>query len=259
MIILPNDDPQPNNARIGWQSIVSAATVGASEQAGDHPVLNLKNPATYLFWRGTTSAAHTITVTPAGAPPTIDYLGIARHNLALKQYTLQSSPDNSVWTTIVSATPADNRPIIHVFPPVTAPFFRLQIASGSPVSQIAVLYLGRILTLERRLMVGHTPLPFGRSRDVSSGVSESGQYLGRVKRAETLETKVTMQNLTAEHYRDDIDPFFDAAATTPFFWAWRPDRRPGDVGFAWMKGEPSMVNQRNNGMVEIDFQMQGLA
>ena len=257
MIILPSGALLPNNPRIGYRDIVAASTLTATGSAVDFPVSHLANPATYLTWKGDDAAGQTISITPAAAAA-VDYLGIARHNLAGTLYTLQSSPDNSTWTTIATGTPTDNSPIIHVFDEAEQPYYRLVLGAGPVTPQIAVLYLGQVLTLERRLHVGHTPLPFGRARNVSSGVSESGQFLGRVLRSEMLETSVAMQNLSPEHYRTEVDPFFVAASVTPFFWASRPEKWPADVAFAWMQGDPSMVSQRNNGMVEIGFQMQGI-
>lgn len=257
MITLPSGDTLPNNPRIGYRTILPDCTMAATGEAVGFPVDNLANPATYLPWKGDDAAGQTISITPTASTP-VNYLGIARHNLAGVQYTLQSSPDNSAWTTVVQATPSDNAPIVHAFDEVDQPYYRLVLGAGSVAPSIAVLYLGEILTIQRRIHVGHTPAQLGRVREISSGVSESGQYLGRVLRAETFETSVDLVNLTSTHFYDDIDPFLDLAAVTPFFWARRPTARPDEVVFAWMQGNPQVSNQRNNGMMQVSWKMQGI-
>jgi hypothetical protein len=257
MIILPSGDALPNNPRIGWANIVPDCTLAATGEALGFPVSNLANPATYLPWKGNDATGKTISITP-DASTAVTYLGIARHNLTGVQYTLQSSPDDATWTTIAQATPSDNAPIFHVFEEADAPYFRLVLGAGSVAASIGVLYLGAVLTLERRIHVGHTPIQLGRAREVSSGISESGQYLGRVLRSETFETSVSLQNLTADHFYDELDPFLDAAAVTPFFWARRPTGRPDEVVFGWMQGDAKVENQRNNGMMQVSWKMQGI-
>ena len=257
MITLPSGATLPNNPRIGWHNIVPDCTLAATGETVGFPVENLANAATYLPWKGEDAAGETISVTPVSSTP-INYLGIARHNLSGTQYTLQSSPDDSTWTTIATATPSDNSPIIHAFDEVDEPYYRLVLAAGPVTPSIAVLYLGELLTIERRIHVGHTPAQLGRVQEVSSGISESGQYLGRVLRSATFETTVELQNLTSTHFYDDIDPFLEVVAVTPFFWARRPDARPDEVIFGWVQGDPSVVNQRNNGMMQVSWKMQGI-
>lgn len=257
MITLPVGADLPNNPRIGWRNIVPVCTLTATGSAAGFPVTNLANTATYLPWRGEDAAGETITITPAATTAT-NYIAIARHNLSGTQYTFQSSPDGTTWTTLAQATPADDTPIIHAFTEIDRPYYRLVLAAGPVAPSIAVLYVGQLLTIERRIHVGHKPAQLARVREVSSGVSESGQFLGRVLRSATFETSVELQNLTSAHFYDDIDPFLEAMAVTPFFWARRPDARPDEVIFGWAQGDPQVMNQRNNGMMQVSWKMQGI-
>jgi hypothetical protein len=195
------------------------------------------------------------------AAETVNYVGIASHNLGSTgaSYVLQYSTDGLIWTDAIDQRmAADDAAILHEFDDVTARWYRLSLTPGSAVPSIAVLYIGRVLRLERRIYVGHTPIVYGRRYTVSSNYSENGQFLGRVLRRTTLSSSVSMENITPSFYRTDVDPFFQAASVTPFFFAWRPSDYPREVGFAWLTGDPEVTNQRPNGMMQIGFSMQGI-
>lgn len=248
------------NPRICYHNVVRADNVFADEQTDDEPAVNVANPATYLLWRGETTAEQSIAVNLNSAVE-VNYFAIAKHNLGSSgaAVVFQSSTDGATWTDVTSpqVLSSDNV-LIHEFDLVFASYFRLLITPGSEPPAIAVLYIGRTLVLQRRIYVGHTPLPFGRKTTISSGRSESGQFLGRVMRREFLETSVDLQNLTPMWYREYLDPFFQAARTDAFFWSWRPQQYPDESGYAWLTSDPKVSNQRPNGMMQASFSMQGL-
>jgi hypothetical protein len=93
---------------------------------------------------------------------------------------------------------------------------------------------------------------------ITNARSESGNFLGRIVINEMTETSVSMQNLTPDWYRSQLDPFIRASKETPFFFAWRPGDYPNEVGYAWITDDPQPSNQRSNGMMQIDFQMRGI-
>lgn len=259
MMILPAGVSLPNNPRIGWRNLVAFENVSADEEASGYPIINIANPATNLQWRGETASAQTVTV-DLGSATQFDYVGIARHNLGSAgiAYALESSNNGSDWTEIDGDAPTDDRVIFHQFAPTTAPFFRLSLDAGSAAPRIAVLYLGRITVLERRIYVGHTPITLGRRREVSTGRSESGQFLGRIRLAETLETRLTMQNIDPDWYRDELDGLIEDEDINPFFWAWRPQDFPLEVAFAWSMSDIVPVNQRANGMMQFEARLQAI-
>lgn len=259
MIILPAGAANPDHPRIGFRNIVAAASLSATSAEDGFPVTNLGNPATFLLWRAADATTQDIVVT-LGTSRTIDYLGIARHNLGTvgADYTLQSSPDGMAWTTVVTANPSDDRVIFHTFDPVAESNYRLRIESSVSAPQLAVLYLGELLVMERRLYVGHTPVPFGLRRVVSTGRSESGQFLGRTRRRQTVNFDISMPNLTPEWVRDELEPFIDVSDVTPFFWAWRPEAYPAEVAYCWTADDPATTNQRPNGMMEFQTSVQGI-
>lgn len=250
-----------NNPRIGWHNIVTEANVFADLEDPDFPAVNLANPATYLKWKGeSTTSEQSVGVTLSPAQ-TVNYFAIARHNLGTigAEYVFEYSTNGSTWTPLTAPqVPANDNVLMHEFPDTFASHFRLLMTSNADAPEIAVLYIGQILRLERRIYVGHAPIVFGRDTTVSVGVSEEGEFLGRVVRRRMYQSAVTMGNLTPAWYRTYLDPFFHAAAAIPFFWAWRPGGYPLEVGYAWLEGDGKMSNQRPNGMVEMSFQMQGI-
>lgn len=261
MMIIPDGAELPNNPRIGWRNVVAFGNVTASDEAAGFPVTNLANPATNLQWKASAAGAETITIALSGAAD-VDYLGIARHNLGTAgiTYTLQSSPNGSDWTAVTgaSASPSDDRVIFHQFGSVNAQYFRLSLSAGSTAAAIAVLYLGEITVLERRIYVGHTPITLGRRRQVSTGRSESGQFLGRIRRSSLLESRLSLPNLDPEWYRNELDGFVEDGDLYPFFWAWRPDDYPDEVAFCWAMDDIVPVNQRSNGMMQVEASIQGI-
>lgn len=249
-----------NNPRIGYQNVVAESNVFADLEDADFPVVNLANPATYIKWRSSSSADQHVGVHLAAAT-TVNYAAIVRHNLGTigSQYVIESSTNGSSWTARTTPRiPADDYVIMVEFPDVFASHFRVTMSSNDDPPEIAVLMFGQVLRLQRRLFVSHTPIVFGRNSTVSVGVSEEGEFLGRTVRRRMYETSVASGNITGSYYREKIDPFFQAAVTDPFVFAWRPMSYPNEVAYAWLNGDGKMVNQRPNGMVEISFQMEGI-
>lgn len=261
VVLGPLGDPvDARNPRVGWHNLVTSVNVSADEETDDEPVANIANPATYLRWRGTSTNQQAVQVTLSAAAD-VNYFAIAKHNLGSTAATIQfqSSTNGSSWSNVTGAIMLNtDYVVIYEFDAVFAQYFRLLITPGSEPPTIAVLYVGEILILQRRIYVGHTPLPYGRKTTVSNGRSESGEFLGRVLRRQFLESSVDMQNLTPTWYRQYLEPFIESSTTKPFFWCWRPSSYPDECGYAWLSDDVKMQNSRSNGMVSASFSMQGV-
>lgn len=251
----------PNNPVIGWRSIIELAGLGADSEAEGWPVTNLANTATYLQWRSASTESQVVEVAVATSEP-VDYVAFARHNFGSTgvAVTIEAQVQaESAWETVAGPfLRAGDQPWIVRFEPRAVAAVRVRLEPQDEPPRIGVMYVGRALVLERRIYVGHTPLPFGRSANVQSGRSESGEFLGRVILNTQLASAVSLQNLTPRWYREELDPFIAAAKAVPFFWAWRPLQYPREVGFAWMTSDPQPVNARANGMMSVEWQMAGL-
>lgn len=275
MIIISDDlvlglteETDANAPLIGWDNLVTISNVTASSEDADFPVTNIANAITTLIarWQATTTAAQTIDIEVASVEE-IDYVAIARHNLGSGQIPVtiegQDGSGSPTWFELVQETLLPNdAPAIFRFTPQSLTHVRISMGaggSGGDPAQIAVVYTGKLLPIQRRIYVGHTPINYGRSSKVVSGKSENGEFLGRIVISEQVATTVELQNLTPAWYRSVLDPFIQGSKETPFFFAWRPGDYPNEVGFAWMTNDPQPKNQRPNGMMNIDLQMTGIA
>jgi hypothetical protein len=272
VVLTGADGINADNPLIGYETVVAAGNVTATTQDADWPASNLANPSTFLKWKadpGSPVVDEYLTVTPDSAED-IDYVGIAGHNFGSGQMPVSieyldetaSPPD---WVELITETLLpDDGPVLFRFTP--QPFTQLRVRiqpslAAVPVEQAfaAVLYVGKLLILQRRIFVGHTPIPYGRRLNVANHRSISGAFLGRIVLSETTETSVELQALTPDWYRSYFEPFLVAAKETPFFFAWRPGAYPREVGFAWLTGDPQPSNQMANGLMQVSFDMAGIA
>lgn len=196
-----------------------------------------------------------INVNTAGQ--SVDYIGIARHNLNQISLTVTVRYNG---ITVVNAVPiSDVQALLFLQNEAVPDNVEIIIKGATIAPQIGVIYIGKSLRLERNIYVGHTPITYGRNRKTINGVSENGQYLGGIDVRSNNVTSVNLQNLTPTWYRSFLDPFFKLSPRIPCFWAWRPETYPDEVGYAWVEGEPNMSNQRANGMVQVSWNFKGNA
>ena len=260
VVLSPSPDFNANSPVIGWQSVVSG--VAAESEDADYPATNLLNESTALRWQAGSGASQYLTFTVPGTDET-DYLAVARHNFGTIQATLSVEVREAgevSWVEVIPEfIPSDDAALIMRFDPQFVDAVRLKIQPDGEIPRAAVAYAGRLLIMQRRLYVGHVPITMGRSSRVTSGTTESGDFLGRIVLSQGLSTAAEFQNLTPAWVRTYLKPFLDAATETPFFFAWRPADYPTEVGFAWLTNDPRPSNQRPNGMMQVSLQMQGVA
>lgn len=242
-------------AVMGFDNIVSFDNVSATSETVQNPIANVTNPATSFTWEALNTATQTITIQADGRA--VDYIGIARHNL--NQIGLTVEIKYNGVTVLPAQAVTDRQALIFLLSGATPTTIDIIIAGATTAPKIAVLYAGKALILERNIYVGHTPITYGRDRVSINGMSENGQYLGEIVVRETNSTSVSLQNLTPDWYRIQLDPFFAAKPRVPCFFAWRSNDYPTEIGYCWAEGSPRPVNQRSNGMMSIDFDLTGIA
>lgn len=251
-------DTDLNNPVIGYDNIVSADTLTVTSEEFASPATNLLNFATNLFWEATSTAVQYLTIT-TNTSDDIDYVGLFGHNFNEAGIAVSLEEDTgSGWEEIVEAfQPGDSSPILLRFTPGPRVGLRVKLHTGDTAALLSVFYCGKLLVLERRIYVGHTPITFGRNPEVVNGVSDGGHFLGRIIVGETLSTNVELSNITPLWYRTKMDPFVQAAQEMPFFFGWRPTKYPNEIGFSWLQNSPKPVNQRPNGMMRISLELGG--
>lgn len=254
------NDLDLNNPIIGYSNIITTDNFQSDEAEEFYPLANLLNPSTNIVWKAETTDEQYITITTNSADLQ-DYVGLANHNFAHGGIAVSVEGfDGSDWAELVAPViPADNSPIIFRFTPQVLVGLRVRFQSGSEPPALAVMYAGKLLVLQRRIYVGHTPLPYGRQSEIITGRSHSGHFLGRLLTGEFLTSQISMENITPIWYRLKMDPFIKASREEPFFFAWRPSSYPDEVGFCWTTSNPRPVNQRNNGMMSINFSIEGIS
>jgi hypothetical protein len=271
LIVLPGDVGYNTDSPIvGYRNIVTTSNITATTEATGHPASYLANPATHLYWAsgaGSPSSDEYLTVT-TGTPDDVDYLAVAAHNFGTAQATLTveavaAEPGSPAdWIEIVGPMiPADDGPILFRWTPTSYYGVRLKIsASGvnTVTPQCAVLYVGSLLMLQRRIYVGHSPINYHRRSSIANHRSVNGAFLGRIVLSERNLTTVTMTHLTPDWFRASLWPFIQSAVETPFFFAWRPGTYPLEVGYAWLTDDPAPNNAMSNGMMSISLNVEGV-
>lgn len=253
-----------NNPVIGYEQLVTITNVTADSEDANSPVTNVANPATNLLWVSDSTSEQYLTVVHDRVDP-IDYVGIAEHNLgstgcqvSIEGYS-ELDEGEPVWFELVeSALLADDQPAIFRFEPQSLIGVRLKMTPDDTEPAIGVVYVGKLLVLPRPIYVGHTPITLGRNSQVMSAMSESGKFLGRVVMSESVSTSIQLQHLPRGWYRTYMKPFTDYAVENPFFFAWRPQEFPNEVGYAWLMGNPRPVNSQPEGFVEVELSVGGI-
>ncbi len=255
-----------NNPLIGYDNRATVSSTTTTTAAAGFPATNLANPATYSRWQAEeTGVDEYIMVVPNDDEP-IDYFAVARHNFGSAQipvsieYTTDNLGGSPIdWTEAVQdVLLSDDSPVLFRFNEVVPTAIRLRMQPGDDVATAAVVYTGKLLVVQRRIYVGHTPIKYGRQTKITNGRSESGNFLGRIVTGEKVTSAVALQNLTPGWYREYLDPFLQSAQEAPFFFAWRPSDYPREVGYAWLTNDPQPNNQRHNGMMQIQLQFEGV-
>lgn len=263
----PVDDAPPGVPLIGYHNILTAANITSTTSVSGFPIGNVANPATHLLWRGGVTTGDELLTMTTGFVGTIDYIGIAGHNLGSAQVPITvTDTGSSPPAILVSETllPDDVPTILRFAPGIYSTIqIRLNLsflAEGS-APQIAVIYAGKLLILERGIKVDvvHVPITFGRRTSIVSGMSENGNFLGRIVLSEHRESRAEFFGFTPDFYRANVDAFLSAAQEFPFFFAWAPAEYPLESGFVWLLNHAEPEVSPDHRHVALVLEMAGLA
>lgn len=163
------------------------------------------------------------------------------------------------WAELVEeSVPADDGPLLLQFVAQPLVAVRLRMATGDAAPEAAVMYVGKLLQMARKLYQGHSPIKHARKTKAVNGRSESGNFLGRIVTTEWNESSAAFSLLTPEWYRSDLDAFLAEGKDLPFFFAWRPSSYPAEVGYAFLTNDPTPVNASPHGLIAIELAMSGV-
>jgi len=248
---------------IGWQNVVTPTTiVGAA--AINYPASNMGNPATHLKWKAPTASAGyqffqiiTNTIDP------IDYVAIARHNLGsvgssiIVGYLDNSSPQNFL-PLVAEQLLGDDGPALFRFTAQTLTNITIALGPSSVAPEIAVTFAGKLLVLPRKIYQGLAPINYARTAKVTNGRSEAGQFLGRIVLQEFVKNSIPLSLIGPTYFREHIADFLAYSKENPFFFAWRPQTYPDEIGYCHMTNDPLPVNEAPHGLIAMTMEMTGV-
>lgn len=244
---------------IGWHTLLTPSGIVAGTAEPTFPASNLARPSTVERWQALNTSVQYITFEVNGEA---DYVGIARHNLGSGSVVVsveaEASDDLDVWGEVIGEfIPDDDGPLVMRFVPGEFSRIRIRLEPADIVPRIAVVYIGKILVMERGEMPDVTPIPFAASNDVVRARAQSGDYLGSIVLRQGLKTSIKFQYLSLDWYLANMQPFVDASLTRPFFYAWSPAEFPDQVAYAWTTADvrPSIDIPR---FVEVQLSLEAV-
>ena len=184
-------------------------------------------------------------------------VGVARYTAAFTPPTIAFP-----WAELTSPTvPADDSPLMFRFDPASYYQVRLRMQAGSEPPEAAVVYIGELLVCERSIDVNveHVPVTYGRRTHVVNGMSQSGEFLGRIVIGEHRATKAEFKWFQDTWWRTNFDPFLEAAQSIPFFWAWSPEEYPAECGYVWLTNDAEASVDTVTRRVHTELVMEGVA
>lgn len=262
LILQPVTPARTDLPLIGWRNIITPEGIVADSALENYPASNLANPATHpqAEWRSAEAIEQYLTIS-TDVVEDVDFIGIAKHNFGSAEIAVSIDEFvDDAWVNLVAEfMPGNDSPLLFRFPSASRAQVRIHLKAGNAAPRAAVVYLGKLLVMERKIYVGHTPLPHGRKVSVANGRSESGNFLGRIVLGEWRESTAPISLMTPEWYRANFDPFLAVSKELPFFFAWRPDTYPDEVGFAWLADDPMPAPVGPSNLIAFEMKMSGVA
>lgn len=243
--------------RIQYESVGGTWTADTT-LAGTNPQ-SMDSPLTYNFWQADDILA-TIEL-DFGSFQTVDSICIAGHNLenALVTFEYWNGASWVQWDGESNINITDANPIMFNATTKAVDKIRLVIDHSSENINplITCVYVGALLVMERSIYGGHSPALLSQTNVIRPTMSNGGQFLGRTKIRRGYNTSYDFNNLTAQWYRDNFEPFVESCTEKPFFISWKPDRFPDETAYGWTTGDisPSNTGQRDLMSVSVPQQV----
>lgn len=257
------DTGQPlNHPRIGYRNAVRglpASAVTVSGETTGAPRDAMLRPDTWEFWRA--PALPATWEVELSESQNIDYVGLAGHNIGSSGAAakIEWSLTPGVWTTFATEyMPSDDAPLMFLDSPRFAKRLRLTLTGTGAVPYISVFYAEVALAMQRPIYGGHSPITLSRETKLHQMLSRGGQFLGQNFQSFGVRTTAQFQHLTAAWYRANFDPFVKAARAYPYFFAWRPQTFPAEVGYVWSPDDIIPTNMGKRTFMEVKIPMVGI-
>ena len=226
------------NARILWSMLTG--TVVADGTGG----VLATNDFTGQRWTAPEGLADwTLTL---DAPAPLDTVMIACHNLNGASCILRTSPDLvTAYTDHYSWTQQDNATIALMLNNGGVPHqvqrIQLELADGSGY-KVGIIRAGVALQMTQPLYGGHKPINLNRVTEAQHIMSETGQWLGRIGKLQTIRTSYEWDLLFADWYDSVFEPFAQTLPLKPFGIIANPQAMPKNLAWCWTNSDVSPEN-----------------
>jgi len=226
----------------------------------DYPIINMTTRNTYQTARPT--AGDPKFVATWSTPVTVNYIGIARHNLSDvtgNDGYLYVTPTGGSSELVASfESVSDNSPILIPFASTEIEAAEIHIGNNAHGFKIAVCHLGEAVVMERPLRSSMSPLWLSNETDVNTQISDAGEVLGSVLIRRGVSASPSWENLTKSFYNTTLKPLARDMVTKPFFFGWRPDDHPLEVMYGAATGDPEGSHSRGIPRYSFNFSMKGI-
>lgn len=216
-----------------WNNIFASGTLSASSEATGYPKENAISEATYSAWQPSSLPAQ-LTV-DYGSPVAVDSAALVAHNCGTSGNTtlVESSTDNSTWTTRATITPTDDTTILALFTSVTARYWRFNF-SGGTAPFVGVAMAGARFNFPAGVMPPYTPVWLSQRYELLTATTLGGQFLGNRVLRQGGQTSINLVSVDRTFGESTVLPFrehFNSGKA--FVWAAGPSVFDKDVGYVW--------------------------
>jgi hypothetical protein len=216
-----------------FNNLFLSGTLAASSEAAGYPKENAVSENTNKSWKPSSLPA-TLSV-DLGTARSVDSFALVAHNCGTKgnTVTLESSTDNSTWTTRCTVTPTDDTTILGLFTSVSARYWRIQFTGGT-APNIGVAMIGARFTFPAGVRAPYTPVWLSQTYDLLTSTTMGGQFLGnRILRKGAM-TAINLVSFERAFAESNLLPFREHYNLgKAFVWAAGPSIFTKDVGYVW--------------------------
>lgn len=226
-----------------WDNLFTKGSVflQAGEDSIAFPGFNATTEDTVTFWQPTTLPAWL--AVDMGTAVTADSAAIVGHNCFTKGNTvfIESSTNNTTWTTRATETPTDNSTLLFLFNPVSARYWRVRISSGT-VPTISVAIIGPRFNFPAGIRPPYKPVWLSQSYELTTNMTIGGQFVGNKVQEIGGETQINLVSFERGFAESDLLPFRNHYNLgRAFVFASGPAIFNKDVGYVWRKENSIMA------------------
>ena len=242
-----------NNPFVAWYNEGATATLGGTAIIAGGERANAVTGSTYDKWRPNVTGTTAALSFDFGTARTIKFASIAAHNAYTFGATvaLQSSPNNSVWTTVSSALAVKGAMAFRVTGSARYWRFNFTGLTASNALSVGVAFMGQELVIPTRLYQGFAPVITPTEVQLQSNVSVGGELLGSsvITQGSRLSVDISLVHPTFIRGANWMDFQTAFGIGKGFFFAWRPQKYPQDLHYCWRDGD--VIRPTNTG--PLDF------